>query len=282
MSDNKESASLRFLYGTFPGRAILRVLSARWVSKICGAFLDSGVSRGLIKGFVKKNSIDLSEYETARYRSFNEFFTRRIAEGRRPFDASPEALCSPCDGLLSVYEINEGCVLPIKQSSYTVESLLGNDPVSKRFLNGTCLVFRLCVDNYHRYSYFDGGTKENNIYIKGKLHTVRPIALARYPVFSENCREWTLMHTDNFGDAVQIEVGAMLVGKIKNHDGAGKFARGEEKGMFLYGGSTVVLLLTEGAAQIDRAILDESSAGREYPVKMGERIGKASGVRIVK
>ncbi|MBQ7715161.1 MAG: phosphatidylserine decarboxylase [Clostridia bacterium] len=277
VSDKKEGGALRFLYGTAPGRAMLRCIYGRGVSKLCGKYLDSRLSKVLIKKFVKKNNIDLSEYESAEYRSFNEFFTRKIADGRRPFYDAPKALCSPCDGLLSVYEIKDGLVLPVKQSSYTVSSLLGKDPIAERFADGLCLVFRLCVDNYHRYAYFDSGVKEENIYIKGKLHTVRPIALERYPVFVENCREWTLMHTDNFGDAVQIEVGAMLVGKIKNHAGAGSFVRGEEKGMFLYGGSTVILLLERGAAAIDQMILDSVSEGKEYPVKMGEMIGTAAG-----
>lgn len=277
MKDGKkrESASLRFLYGSVPGRVVLRALNGRWLSKLAGKYLDSGLSKHLVKGFVKKNGIDLSEYEKDVFSSFNDCFTRKIKEGKRPFDEDPSALCSPCDGLLSVYDITGDAVIPVKQSAYSVSRLLGGCDDAERFEDGVCAVIRLCVDNYHRYAYPDGGTKGENHFIKGRLHTVRPVALERYPVFTENCREWTILHTDNFGDVAMIEVGAMLVGKIKNHLGAGEFRRGDEKGMFLYGGSTVVLLFEKGKAKLERRFYDATAKGEETPVRMGERIGSA-------
>ena len=271
----KESASLRFLYGSVPGRAILRALTGRWLSKAAGRYLDSRLSKHLVKGFIKKNGIDLSEYEKDSFSSFNDCFTRKIREGMRPFDGEPSVLCSPCDGLLSVYDISGDTVVPVKQSEYSVSRLLGGDAASKEFEGGVCVVIRLCVDNYHRYAYPDSGTKGENHFIPGKLHTVRPIALGKYPVFTENCREWTVLHTDNFGDVAMIEIGAMLVGKIKNHLGAGEFRRGDEKGMFLYGGSTVALLFERGKVTVDRRFYDATEKGEETPVRMGERIGSA-------
>ena len=272
----KESASLRFLYGTTFGRLVLKCLAGRGVSKLCGKFLDSRMSKGLIKGFVEKNSIDLSEYEKQKFDSFNDCFTRKIKDGGRPFDMTPENFCSPCDGLASVYRIDKDTVFPVKQSAYTVDALLGKDARAKLFYGGVCLVIRLCVDNYHRYAYPDSGTKSNNIFIKGKLHTVRPIALEKYPVFVRNCREWTLLHTDNFGEIAMCEVGAMLVGKIKNHLGEGSFSRGEEKGMFLYGGSTVVLFFEPGKVVFPEKLFESTANGTETPVRMGEVIGKSS------
>lgn len=275
-NEKKESASLRFLYGCAIGRLILKLLTGRWLSKLAGHFLDSRLSANLSKGFIEKNGIDISEYEKDKFDSFNDCFTRKIKDGARPFDTAPEALCSPCDGLLSVYDISADSVIPVKQSAYTVNDLLGGDGAAERFYGGTCLVIRLCVDNYHRYAYIDSGVKGKNNYIKGKLHTVRPIALEKYPVFVRNCREWTLMHTENFGDVAEIEVGALLVGKIKNHDGKGSFSRGAEKGMFLYGGSTVVLLFEAGKISLNEKYAACKGGVTEIPVKMGERIGSAS------
>lgn len=274
MAEKKESASLRFLYGTAVGRLLLKCICGRWLSKLCGAFLDSKASKFLIKGFVENNGIDLSEYESDGFKCFNDCFTRKIKEGYRPFNGSANAFCSPCDGLLSAYRINEGTVLPVKQSKYTVRSLLGEADISEKFRGGICLVIRLCVDNYHRYAYIDDGTKEDNIYIKGKLHTVRPIALETLPVFVENCREWTLMHTENFGEVVQVEVGALLVGKISNRFGKSAFSKGEEKGMFLYGGSTVILLIEKNRIHIPEKYFENTEKGIETPVKMGEKIGE--------
>lgn len=269
----KEGASLRFLYNTAFGRIILKPLTSRTLSKLCGKFLDSRLSKPLIKSFVKKNSIDLTEYHSDNFSCFNDCFCRKIKEELRPIDTIPSHFISPCDGLLSAYKIEKDTVLPIKQSKYTVSSLLKSTQISDKYTDGICLVFRLCVNHYHRYCYLDSGKKGDNVFIPGKLHTVRPIALESYDVFVRNCREYTLLETDNFGTVAQIEVGAMLVGKIKNHHREYEFSRGEEKGMFLYGGSTVVLLIEKDKAKIDEKYFKATEQNIEIPVKMGECIG---------
>ena len=272
----QDSATLRFLYRNPIGRVILKLLSARWVSRLCGALMDSRLSKPMIKRFVKGNGIDLSQFESDHFRCFNDCFCRRIKDGLRPIDTDPDALIAPCDGLLSAYPITDGSeVIPIKQSAYTVRSLLDGDPVCEKFLGGTCLVFRLCVNHYHRYCYPVSGNKGENVFLRGKLHTVRPIALESLPVFVRNCREYTVMENDRFGTLVQMEVGALLVGKIKNLHGAGEILRGEEKGMFLYGGSTVILLLERDSVNLPEEFFEHTRNGLETPVQMGERIGVA-------
>ena len=230
---------LHFLYDTVPGRLLLRPLVGRTVSRLAGRFLDTGLSKPLIKPFLRAGNIDLSEYLPEEYGCFNDCFTRRIRPELRPLPADERALISPCDGRLTVRLIEGDTVLPIKQSRFTIPVLLGSEKLARPFRDGLCLVFRLCVDDYHRYCYFDSGVKSANVFLPGKLHTVRPVALAATPVFTENCREFTFLRTDHFGLAAQIEVGAMLVGQIENRDGPGPFRRGAEKGRFLYGGSTV-------------------------------------------
>ncbi|MBQ1628112.1 MAG: phosphatidylserine decarboxylase [Treponema sp.] len=266
--------SLDFFYRTIPGRIILKLLASRAVSKICGAFLDSRCSAFLIDAFVKKNAIDLSDYQTDGITTFNEFFRRKIKEGKRKFDQNTRSLCAPCDGLLSVWNIEEngGTVIPVKQTSYTTTSLLRDEKLAAEYNGGLCLVFRLCVDNYHRYCYAESGQKGKNIFIPGKLHTVRPIALENFPVFSENCREYTVIETSTFGKLVQMEVGAMLVGRIVNLKESGDVVRGTEKGFFEYGGSTIILLIKKELVNIRSDIAENSKNGTETPVKMGEVI----------
>ena len=265
--------SLTFLYKTIPGRFFLKLLTTRAISKVCGAFLDSRFSTFLIKGFVKKNSINIDDYETDNIKSFNQFFRRKVRDGLRPFDSKAEHLCSPCDGLLSVWKISDGLVLPVKQSKYTLAGLLKNEELAAEFDGGLCLVFRLCVNHYHRYAYVDSGKKGDNIFIPGVLHTVRPIALETLPVFTENCREYTVIESPVFGKLIQMEVGAMLVGRIVNLEGEGTAVRGKEKGFFEYGGSTIIVLLKKDSAKIKNEILSNSITGIETPVKMGEQIG---------
>lgn len=269
-----ESMALRFLYRTPVGRLLLRPLCCRGVSRAVGAFLSSPLSRPLIGPFVKKNRIELRDYESDHFRCFNDCFSRRIRAGYRPIAAEPEALVAPCDGLLSAYEIRSGMVINVKQSRYTLADLLQDQSLAREFEGGLCLVFRLCVDNYHRYCYVDDGRKGKNIFISGRLHTVRPIALRTVPVFCENCREYTVIESEQFGRLVQMEVGAMLVGRICNYHGAGPVKRGQEKGMFLYGGSTVIVLVKAGSAAVDRRLLGDTARGLERPVKMGQKIGE--------
>lgn len=268
----KESGALRFLYRTVPGRCVLRLLIARWVSKLCGAFLSSRLSKPLIGKFVRGNGIDLSQFESDHFRCFNDCFCRKIKEGGRPIPEDERVLFSPCDGLLSAYRIQDDTVLPVKQSAYTVASLLRDEMLAQRYRDGVCLVFRLCVDHYHRYCYPATGVKGDNVFLKGKLHTVRPIALEACPVFVENCREYTVIDTRHFGRLVQMEVGAMLVGKIQNHHQAGPVTRGEEKGMFLYGGSTIILLLEKDAVSIKEAYFTATEQGQETPIRMGDNL----------
>ena len=267
-----DSKALSFLYGTAFGRLILKGLTAPWLSRVAGRYMDSKCSKRIIPRFAKKNEIDLTICRKQEFTCFNDFFTRQLVEEARPVDMTPEALTAPCDGRLSVYPITQTGEIPIKGSRYTVKELLDGDEAADQFLGGQCLVFRLCVNDYHRYHYFDSGVKGENHFIPGKLHTVRPIAMASVLVFHQNSREYTLLETEHFGMAAQVEVGAMLVGKIKNHQEAGSFERGQEKGLFLYGGSTVVLLLQAGRAE---RFPEYTQDEEERQVRWGQRIGTA-------
>lgn len=269
----QDSALLDFLYHNGVGRLVLKFFSSRMVSAIAGGFLDSPLSKPLIKPFVKRFGISLEDYVSQQYRCFNDFFCRKIRKDKRPVDRRKESLIAPCDGLLSAYVIKENLVIPVKQSRFSLRALLGGDGIYRGYEGGVCLVFRLCVNHYHRYCYVDNGVKGENRFIKGRLHTVRPVALETLPVFAENCREYTVINTENFGRVVQMEVGAMLVGRILNYHGKKQIRRGQEKGRFLYGGSTVIVLLQKGTAIIPDHIFRATTAGMEVPVKLGERVG---------
>lgn len=272
MAKNNESGALNFLYNNAFGRVVLKLLTARWISKLCGAYLNTRLSKSLIKKFVKNNNIDLSEYYSDSFTCFNDCFSRKIKDGLRPIPQDEKIFFAPCDGLLSAYHITDNKVIPVKQSEYTINSLLRNDELAERYKDGICLVFRLCVNHYHRYAYNVSGEKSDNVFIKGKLHTVRPIALHARPVFVENCREYTVIESELFGNVLQMEVGAMLVGKIANLHQKATVTRGEEKGMFLYGGSTVILLLEKDKVKINEKFFENTKNDIETPIKMGESL----------
>lgn len=272
--DNGQDNFLKNLYGTSIGRKFLKILVNPCISKLGGAFLSTKLSSLLVKPFIKANNIDMSDYTERAYASFNDFFTRDLKPGKRFINRDKEVLISPSDGRVSVYEIDDNMTFNIKDSYYTVESLTHSKKAANYYKGGTCVIIRLCVDNYHRYCYIDNGYKTTNKYIPGVLHTVNPVACEYYDIYKENSRECSLLHTENFGKVMQIEVGALMVGKIVNYDQVACIHRGDEKGKFEFGGSTIVLLLKKDAVEIDDDLIENTKNGYETAVKMGERIGK--------
>ena len=274
VTNETQNSLLKKLYGSVSGRVLLKLLTAPAVSAAAGKFMDSRLSKPLIPRFIRSSGIDTSQYIMWDFRSYNDFFTRAVKPEMRPVDFAPEHLISPCDSKLTAYKITKSSRFRIKDSWYSTADLLGgNDFLARRYDSGVCMIFRLEVDDYHRYCYIDSGRKTENTFVPGVLHTVNPIALEHYNIYKRNCREYTVLHTDNFGDVVQVEVGAMMVGRICNHHGEHSFVRGEEKGMFQFGGSTIVLLFEKDRILIDRDIARNSNEGTETVVKYGERIG---------
>ena len=272
--DNGQDNFLKNLYGTSIGRKFLKILVNPCISKLGGAFLSTKLSSLLVKPFIKANNIDMSDYTERAYASFNDFFTRDLKPGKRFINRDKEVLISPSDGRVSVYEIDDNMTFNIKDSYYTVESLTHSKKAANYYKGGTCVIIRLCVDNYHRYCYIDNGYKTTNKYIPGVLHTVNPVACEYYDIYKENSRECSLLHTENFGKVMQIEVGALMVGKIVNYDEVACIHRGDEKGKFEFGGSTIVLLFKKDSVEIDDDLIENTKNGYETAVKMGERIGK--------
>lgn len=268
----KESNVVRFFYGTIIGRLIVRIFSIPLFSKIMGLFLDSKLSKFKIKSFIKKNNIDMSLYKEKDYKSFNDFFTREIKN--IDYSKNKNDFISPCSSKLSVYDINEEGLYRIKNSYYRIKDLVNNNFIYKEFIGGKLLIFRLEATDYHRYIYIDNGSKEKNVFVPGILNTVRPIVLKHFNIYKQNSREYTIMHTDNFDDVIQIEVGAIMVGKINNKHEEYTFKKGEEKGMFEFGGSTIVLMIKKDIVDLDSDILKNSSDGFETKVSVGESIGK--------
>lgn len=235
--------------------------------------MNSRFSRWQIKSFIEKNNIDMSQFENRQFTSYNDFFTRKILPGKRPYSKDDNVLISPADAKLSCYRIDDKCRVTIKDTSYSLEELLEDKELANEYLNGYWLVFRLTVDDYHRYHYIDDGKIIGNKFINGKFHTVNPIANDYYPIYKQNTRSYTVIESKNFGKMVQMEVGAMMVGRIVNYPKKQCY-RGEEKGYFEFGGSTVVILLKENQAIIDEDIVKNTINDKETVVKLGESIGK--------
>jgi len=268
-----DGAAVNFLYNNIFGRALLGLLVRPCVSRFAGMILDSRMTSIFVPGFIKRNGISIEECRAAKYESFNGFFKREIKRGLRPFPNHPLDLSAPCDGKLMAYPITPDGAFQIKHSMYAIEDLLQSKELAAEFLGGVCLIFRLTPSDYHRYAYIDDGESIGHKTIEGVLHTVRPISQQRYKVFVQNAREYEVMQTDHFGKAIQMEVGALFVGRISNHKTGRTFKRGDEKGMFEFGGSTVVMLFQKNAVTLDPAIYSNTRQNKETVIRMGNTIG---------
>ena len=270
--DQSQNNLLKLLYSHVLGRCLLKVLTLPFITYLGGIYMSSSLSKHRIQPFIQNNHIDMTQYEESNYHSYNEFFTRKIKNGKRPLVGNEDTLIAPADSKLSYYSIQEDTHLLIKDSLYTVGDLLKNDDLAKEFHGGTCLIFRLTVDDYHRYCFIDDGTKEDDVYISGIFHTVNPIANDYYPIYKQNSRSYSLLHTEHFGDVIYMEVGATMVGKIVNHD-CHHFHKGDEKGYFEFGGSTIVVMFKKDIVTIDEDIIKNTKTCDETRVLMGEKIG---------
>ena len=103
------------------------------------------------------------------------------------------------------------------------------------------------------------------------MHTVRSIS-DQYKVYARNSRVVNVMDSKSFGIITQVEIGALLVGRIKNYN-MQVFSRLEEKGYFEYGGSTIVMFFPPNI-MIDEDILRQSQAGYETQVFICDKIGQ--------
>ena len=264
---------LRFLYTNRLGRSLLKIMISEKVTNLIEWYMNTRISTLKIDGFIKENHIRISDYEKKFYKNYNEFFTRKIKKNKRPVDMRENVLVSPSDGKVTVFPISDRLIVNIKNIDYSVKSLLLDRELSEEMEGGWLYVIRLTVDNYHRYSYPDSGYQYENYYIPGVFHTVNPVALENTSVFAQNCRAYTIIDSDHFGRLIQMEVGAMGVGRIVNHKESDFVNKGEEKGYFEFGGSTICLFVTKDGARPDEDIIKNTEEGCETLVKLGEHIG---------
>jgi phosphatidylserine decarboxylase len=276
-------AALKWVYGTRSGQRLAdRVLSRGFISQAYGAYQSSSWSAHKIEPFIRTFQIPMDEYEVKSFRTFNEFFIRKFKPGAREFTKVPNELPAFSEARYFAYEkITPDQKFPVKGTGLSAEGLLGSREKAKPFQGGPLLLARLCPVDYHRFHFPDEGRIMDYYPVHGKLHSVNPLALKyKEEIFITNERQVSILQTPNFGKLAYIEVGALCVGKIvQTHPTLGDFRRGDEKGYFLFGGSTVIVLGEPGAWKPDQDLLDQTSQGRETLVRLGERVATATSVR---
>jgi len=270
---------LNWLYSSPQGMKLLELLLKKKIpSQLCGYYCDWVHSKRKINKFVEDFKIDMSCYEMPEkgFNNFNEFFYRKLKKGTTDIANDNDSFISPCDGKILAYEaIDIHKLIQIKGITYSLAELIGQDALASSYAGGSCLVFRLCPSDYHRFHFVDHGTCGPTTKIKGFYYSVNPTSINRIKkIFCSNKREWSILYSENLGEVLYVEVGATFVGSIiQTYNTNQKVKKGDEKGYFKFGGSTVILFLKKDVIRIDKDILEQTAKGVECSVRMGERIG---------
>lgn len=276
---------VKLLYESNSGRMLAPIFASKILSKIYGTIQSSMLTQVKVPKFVENFNIDMSEYkkgsvevdnQNLSYKSFNEFFIREFKSGKRKFIQDPLQMPAPCEARYFGYEaIDENVAVPVKGKYLKADALLGDIDKAAPFIGGPLVIARLCPVDYHRYHYPDSGKTIDAYPIHGEFHSVNPVALKNKPdIFIENERRVAILDTINFGKIAYIEVGAAMVGKIiQSHDESKSFRRGQEKGYFLFGGSTVIILGEKGRWAPSKDMIENTLNGMETYIKLGDEIG---------
>lgn len=272
---------LNWIYENKVGITLLEtVVKKKLFSTLYGKLQDYSFSKRKIISFVEDFQLDMNEAQRKdinSYTNFNDFFTRKLTREARPISLNKDNLISPADGRLFAYEnIDINKMFQIKGSYYKLNDLLQDDTLANIYKNGTCVVVRLAPIDYHRFHFPDSGVSSDTKKIDGLYYSVNPISLQKVvEIYCQNKREFTKFKSDNFDDIILIEVGATCVGSIiQTYTPNTPINKGDEKGYFKFGGSTVIMLFKENVVTIDDDIIQNTISGFETKVNMGEIIGK--------
>ena len=270
---------LRWTYGNPLGQLSLHTLVKRAAfSRWYGRRMDASASRGKVAPFIASYKVDAGEFADApeSYRTFNEFFYRKLKPGARPVDPDRRSAVFPADGRhFGFQDISKLEGIFVKGAVFDLRKLLGDDEFAALFRDGAMVLSRLCPVDYHRFHFPVSGVPSAPRLIAGPLFSVNPIALRRnIHIFTENKRAVSRIESPEFGTVAMLEVGATCVGSFDYTYAPGEHVeKGAEKGFFKFGGSSTVTLFGRGRIQLAGDLLSYSQRGIELYARMGDRLG---------
>ena len=267
---------LNWLYSSASGKVALNVLFKRKViSSLGGWYMNRKFSAKRIPAFVEEHNINLNECQlnnTSDFPTFNQFFYRKLKPEARPIGKD---LVSPADGrILTFQSINDVSKFFVKGSEFTLESFLQNKELATKYEDGAMAILRLAPADYHRFHFPASGKVSGSKPIKGHYFSVSPLALqSSLKIFCENYREFCIQESAEYGNILISDVGATMVGSIiQTYPANTSMKKGDEKGYFAFGGSTLVLLFEKNEITFDEDLISNTKNGLETYIKMGENI----------
>ena len=273
----KKSPFLTFLYTNvlcMPARYILR---QRWSNQLIGCYLDTPHSARHITWFIKKYGIDMRESQHSNiktYKTFNDFFIRKLKKSARSVDHEPHTLVSPADGYLMIKEqLKAGDTFLVKDRAFDLLHLLRDKQLADHYYGGTIMVIYLAPSDYHRFHAPCDALASKVVHIPGYYDSVNP-QVYEVPVqpLVENERQLVLLKTKEFKQIMFIAVGAMAVGRIVMTYKAHRWMnKGDELGYFCFGASTIIMLFEPNTLRITGKTTH--AVHRAQHVRMGQAMG---------
>ena len=272
---------LRLAYDNPVGRFAVWLLVRRSLfSRYYGFKMNQRASNQRILPFIVAYDVDVSEFTKSPfdYTTFNQFFHRALKPECRPIAPGAGVAVFPADGRhLAFADVDKSGGFYVKGSTFTLGELLGDAGQTARFAGGSMLISRLCPSDYHRFHFPVSGVPSESRLVRGSLYSVSPVALRHNILYLvRNKRFVAQIEAKEFGTVAMVEVGATNVGSIVQGYLPGRpVEKGDEKGMFAFGGSCVITLFERGRIRFDPDILGQSAKCIETYARMGDRLGVA-------
>ena len=272
---------LKLIYDNPFGKLLLwAAVKKSWFSRWYGWRMSQPASKARIRPFIRKYKLDEEEFDSdpEGFRSFNEFFSRKLKPDARPIEQANAVAVFPADGRhLGVQDLSANLGFYVKGQKFDLPKLFQSDELAGRFRKGSLIISRLCPVDYHRFHAPVSGKISEARLINGSLLSVNPIALRkRLSVFWENKRYLCMIDSDYHGKVAQFIVGATCVGSATfTFSQNQRVKKGEELGYFSFGGSSVLTLFEKDKLRISEDVQQHSQANIETYAKMGEEMGRA-------
>ena len=272
---------LRFAYEKPLGSFFVSLLVRRaFFSHYYGWQMRKRVSANRILPFIIEYGLNVDEFLRSPFdfKNFNEFFYRQLKPNARPIAEGDGVAVLPADGRHLVFpNVDAADGFYVKGAKFSLEALLGDAALAREFAGGAMLISRLCPVDYHRFHFPVAGTPGESRLINGWLYSVSPVALRRnINYLVQNKRVVTRIESPQFGPVLMLEVGATNVGSIRQLYVSNRpTVKGEEKGLFAFGGSCVITLFRAGRIRFEQDLVEMSRNHTETFARMGDRLGQA-------
>jgi len=272
---------LKWTYGNpFGGIALNAFVKRPFFSAWYGRRMNTAASAAKIPDFISKYGLDPAEFADSpdRFRSFNEFFFRKLKPAARPVAEDAASAVFPADGRhLGFERAGEIGGVFVKGQKFDLAALLGDAELAARYENGSLVLSRLCPVDYHRFHFPTAGIPGETRIIPGPLFSVSPIALRRQLAYLwTNKRAITRLESETFGTVILMEIGATCVGTIaQTFEPGTAIAKAAEKGYFAFGGSSTITLFEPGRIRLAGDLLHHSARQTELYARFGSVMGHA-------